>query len=164
VSRGPLILGAAAGLAARSAFGRAFLWKLRRDAGALNEGNYRPLLSNYADDAVLRFNEGDHRWAGEHRGKPAIERFFQDFVRAGLKGELLAMWFSGPPWAMDVVVRFDDAAVAPDGEPLYANRTALVLRTRWGKVVEHEDFYEDTARIDRLEAKLRERGVTAVGA
>jgi ketosteroid isomerase-like protein len=164
VSRGTLLLGAAAGLGARSLFGQAFLWKLKRDLAALNAGDYRPLLANYADDAILRFAEGDHRWAGEHRGKAAIERFFQDFVAAGITGELLAMWFAGPPWDMTVMVRFDDEARAPDGERIYRNRTALSLRARWGKVVLHEDFYEDTSRIERFDAVLRERGVPPVGA
>ena len=31
-------------------------------------------------------------------------------------------------------------------------------RTRWGKIVEHEDFYEDTARLVALDQKLRELG------
>ncbi len=44
------------------------------------------------------------------------------------------------------MVRFDDHADAPDGTRLYENRTVLVLRTRWGKVVEQQDFYADTAR------------------
>jgi hypothetical protein len=38
---------------------------------------------------------------------------------------------------------FDDASDI-DGEHLYANRTVLMCRTRWGKVVRQEDFYEDT--------------------
>ena len=45
---------------------------------------------------------------------------------------------------------------------LYANRTVLVVRTRWGEIVENEDFYEDTARILALESKLRELGIAPV--
>ncbi len=78
-----------------------------------------PLLGAYDDDAVLRFNDGEHRWSGEHRGRDAIERF-------------------------------------------YANRTVLVLPTRWGKIVEQEDFYEDTSRMLVLEQALRERGIHPV--
>ena len=44
-------------------------------------------------------------------------------------------------------VRFDDHADAPDGTRIYENSTVLVLRTRWGKVVEQHDFYVDTQRI-----------------
>ncbi|MGH2991364.1 MAG: hypothetical protein ACRDMA_16185 [Solirubrobacterales bacterium] len=47
----------------------------------------------------------------------------------------------------------------PGGEQLYRNRTALLIRTRWGRIVEHEDFYEDTQRIQTFEARLRELGV-----
>jgi ketosteroid isomerase-like protein len=59
-------------------------------------------------------------------------------------------------------VRFDDWADAPSGERIYENSTVLVLRTRWGKVVEQTDYYTDTAPILELEAKLKELGVPAV--
>lgn len=58
--------------------------------------------------------------------------------------------------------RFDDYADAPDGTRVYQNRTALVLRTRWGKIVEQDDFYADTAPIAALERKLTELGIAAV--
>ena len=38
----------------------------------------------------------------------------------------------------------------------------LVLRTRWGKVVEQHDYYADTAAIVALDRKLEELGVEAV--
>jgi ketosteroid isomerase-like protein len=128
----------------------------------LNAGDHRSLLSGYADDAVLHFNDGPHRWSGEHRGKAAIERFLRDFVSAGLQGEIRALWIAGAPWALTMVARFDDRAIGPAGDELYANRTVLVVRTRWGEIVEHEDFYEDTARILALESKLRELGIAPV--
>jgi ketosteroid isomerase-like protein len=59
-------------------------------------------------------------------------------------------------------VRFDDHADGPDGTRLYENRTVLVLRTRWGKIVEHEDFYVDTGRIAEFDRKLTELGVAPV--
>lgn len=155
--------GAAGALGARALLMRALLVKFRRDLAKLNAGDYKPLLNAYADDAVLVFNDGDHRWAGEHRGKPAIERFLQDFVRAGITGELGDAWMSGPPWALTFVARFDDGAVAPDGEELYRNKVVLIVRTRWGKIVRHDDFYEDTARIDRLEEGLNRHGIAPVG-
>jgi hypothetical protein len=34
----------------------------------------------------------------------------------------------------------------------------LVLTTRWGRVVRHEDFYEDTGRILAFEQGLRTLG------
>lgn len=156
------VLGAAAAFGARAALHRALLWRFGRDVERLNAGDYRPLLANYAPDAVLRFNDGPHRWAGEHRGRDAIEAFLREFVGAGLHGELRGLWMGGPPWAMTLAVRFDDEAHAPDGERLYANRVAMVLRTRWGKVVEHEDFYEDTSRILEFERALEERGMGPV--
>jgi ketosteroid isomerase-like protein len=158
-----LAAGAAGAVAGRSLFARLLLAKLRRDVRALNAGDHGPLLAGYADDAVLRFNEGPHRWSGDHRGKPAIDRFLRDFTGAGLQGEIRQLWLGGPPWAMTVVARFDDQATAPDGTELYANRTALVLRTRWGRIVEHADFYEDTSRILELERRLTELGIPAAG-
>ena len=155
-------LGLAAALGARALAGRALLWQLRRNVARLNDGDYGPLLASYAPDAVLHFADGPHRWAGEHRGRAAIERFLQDFTRAGLRGELVGLWTSGPPWAMTMVGRFDDEARAPDGELLYANRVVMVIRTRMGRIVEHSDFYEDTGRIEGFDRALRERGVEPV--
>jgi ketosteroid isomerase-like protein len=159
-----LLLGAGAAIAGRAVLPHLLLLKLRHDVRRLNAGDHRPLLSGYADDAVLNFYRGEHRWAGEHRGKPAIERFLRNFVHAGITGELRSVWVSGPPWALTLVVRFDDRATGPNGEELYANRVAMVVRTRWGKIVEHDDFFLDTGRIDRFEAKLRDLGVAPVAA
>ena len=158
------LAGAAAALAGRALFVRGLRLKFERDLAKLNAGDYQPLLGGYADDAVLVFNDGDHRWAGEHRGKAAIERFLRDFTAAGLRGELRDVQIGGPPWDMTVWARFDDRAVAPDGEVLYRNRVAMVIRTRWGRIVRHEDFYEDTGRIETLEQRLSERGVVPAAA
>jgi ketosteroid isomerase-like protein len=162
-ARRGFLFGFAAALGARALMHRLLLRQFAGDVAALNAGDYRPLLANYAEDAVLRFNDGPHRWAGEHRGREAIERFLQDFVGAGLKGQLRQLWTSGPPWAMTMAVRFDDEA-SDGAERLYANRVAMVIRTRFGRIVEQEDFYEDTGRILRLEQALSERGVERVAA
>lgn len=156
--------GAAGALGARTLLVRAVQLKLRRDLAKLNAGDHRPLLAGYADDAVLAFNDGNHRWAGEHRGKPAIERFLQDFTAAGLRGELRDLHVGGPPWALTMMLRFDDHATGPNGEELYRNRVAMLVRTRWGKIVRHEDFYEDTERIEAFERRLGELGIAPVGA
>jgi len=139
------------------------LLKLRRDVRQLNAGNYEPILDAFAEDAVIVFNEvGEHRWAGKHRGKVAIEEFLRNFVAAGIQGEIREVFVAGPPWRMTLLVRFDDSAVAPDGTPIYENRTVLFARTRWGRIVRQEDFYEDTERIANFEAALREHGVAPV--
>jgi ketosteroid isomerase-like protein len=155
------VVTAAATLAARALFVRAALAKLRRDVNALNDGDFEPVLANYAPDAVLRFNDGDHRWAGEHRGKAAVRRFLENFVAAGIRGQISELHVGGPPWRMTLVARFDDHANDPSGREIYRNRTALVAHARWGRIVQQEDFYEDTKRIDALEASLRELGVAA---
>lgn len=160
--RGGFLLGMTAALGGGALFRRALLVKFRRDVRRLNEGDYGPFLSAFADDAVLHFVDGDHRWAGEHVGKPAIERFLRNFTAAGLQGQIQGLWVGGPPWAMTLVARFDDRATDPDGREIYANRTALVVRTRWGRIVQQEDFYEDTSRIEAFDQRLRELGVPPV--
>jgi ketosteroid isomerase-like protein len=150
--------GAAGALAAGALLSRVLLLKLRRDVRALNAGDHRPVLSNYARDAVLRFNEGEHRWAGEHRGKAAIALFLQSFVDAGLQGHVCELFVAGAPWRMTLIARFDDHAHDRAGEEIYSNRTILLARTRWGRIMLQEDFYEDTQRILALDARLSELG------
>lgn len=157
-----LLAGAALGLGARALLPRLLLLKFKPDVAKLNAGDYKPLLSSYADDFVLHFNEGPHRWSGDWVGKPAFDRFLQNFTAAGLQGEIKSVTTSGPLWALTMWVRFDDHADAPDGTRIYENQTVLVLRTRWGKVVEQHDFYFDTGAIMTMEEALVERGVPAV--
>jgi len=153
------MLGAAMAVAGREAMRRALLARLRGDVARLNAGDYAPLLAAFADDAVLYFNDGPHRWAGEYRGRSAIESFLGSFTAAGIQGEIVDLWTAGPPWALTLICRFDDWADDPrDGRRVYANRTVLVARTRRGKIVEQRDFYEDTARIAEFDRVLTERG------
>ncbi len=151
-----LTAGAGAGgtLAARMLVSRVLLLKLRHDVRALNAGQIEPVLANFAPDAVLHFNDGEHRWAGDHRGKAAIALFLRDFAAAGLRGEIRELFTAGPPWRMTLLARFDDHARDPAGEEIYRNRTILLARTRWGRIVTARDFYEDTRRILALEAHL----------
>lgn len=152
------MLGVGATLAYRSLLRSVLLARFRRDLARLNEGEHGPLLSAFHPDAVLRFNPGTHRWAGDHRGRSAIDAFLREFVAAGIRGEIVDLWMGGPPWALTLVARFDDEADGPDGERVYANRTVLLVRTRWGRIVEQEDFYEDTGPIDEFEAALSAQG------
>ena len=154
--------GIIAAVAGRFLLVRALLWKLGRDVEKLNAGDHAPLLAAYGDDFVLHFHDGEHRWAGEWSGRPGMDRFLRNFVAAHVQGEIRSLAISGPPWAMTLWVRFDDHADAPDGSRIYENRTTLVLRTRWGKVVEQHDFYADTAPILALERKLTELGIAPI--
>lgn len=138
---------------------RLLLAKFRQNVAALNQGDWQPLLDGFADDAVLHFNDGSHRWAGEHRGRTQIETFLRGFVGAGLQGEIKDFWIAGPPWALTGIARFDDRAVDPEGEELYSNQTVILVKTRWGKVVEQRDYYVDTERITEFDRKLTELGI-----
>jgi ketosteroid isomerase-like protein len=158
-ARAGLVLGGMAGaVLLRAITAQALLAKARGDVKKLNTGAHEALLASYAKDAVLRFTDGDHRWAGDHIGRPAIDRFLRNFTGAGLQAELKDLLIAGPPWSLRTIWRLDDWAEAPDGTRIYENRVCMVIRTRWGKIVEHEDFYEDTRRIPDFEQKLRELG------
>ncbi len=157
-----LILGFSLATAARMLIPQLLLRKFARDVRRLNAGDYSSLLAAYADHFVLHFNEGDHRWSGDWVGKAGMERFLQNFTAAHIQGEIRQIAISGPPWSMILWARFDDHADAPDGTRIYQNRTALVLRTRWGKIVEQNDFYVDTASIAALDRKLTELGIKAI--
>lgn len=156
------ILGAKAAIIGRALLPKLLGVKFRRDVARLNAGDRSTLLAAYADDAVLHFNDGDHRWAGDWVGRRAVDRFLQNFTAAKVQGEIKQITVSGPPWALTMWVRFDDYANGPDGTRLYANRTVLVLRTKWGKVVEQEDFYVDTVNLVAFDRKLTELGVAPV--
>ncbi|MBS1677995.1 MAG: nuclear transport factor 2 family protein [Actinobacteria bacterium] len=157
-----VLLGAALALAARAALPRLLLLKFSPAVAKLNAGDHSVLLESYADDFVLHFHPGPHRWAGDWVGKAGMDRFLRNFTAAGIQGEIVAVATSGPLWALTMWVRFDDHADAPDGTRLYENSTVLVLRTRGLKVVEQHDFYVDTERITAFDRKLAELGVEAV--
>ncbi len=157
-----LILGAKLAIIARALIPRLLLIKFGRDVEKLNAGDHTSLLDAYADDFVLHFNDGEHRWAGEWVGKAGMDRFLQNFTAAKIQGQIKQIALSGPPWALSMWVRFDDHADGPDGTRLYENRTVLVLKTKWGKVVDQEDFYVDTNNLIEFDRKLTELGVKPV--
>ncbi|MGD0639085.1 MAG: nuclear transport factor 2 family protein [Nitrososphaerales archaeon] len=127
-------------------------WMIRRNARALAQGDVAPLLSGYADDAVLVF-PGQSSWGGEHRGKAAIEAFLRRFVDVGLKGEVHDILVNGPPWRTTVCVLFTDRATDDTGTVIYENRAVLFGRAVWGKIVFQEDF-EDTCKADQFDVYL----------
>jgi ketosteroid isomerase-like protein len=154
-----LLLGVLLLVALRIALKQALLVKLRADVAALADGDHRPLLKGYADDAVLVFTEGEHRWSGTHRGREEIGSFLEDFVRCGLEGEVTDLWMGGWPWSMTILVGFDDHADDEQGRRVYDNHTILKCRTRWGKIVHQEDFYVDTVRMVAFDRNLTARGL-----
>jgi ketosteroid isomerase-like protein len=159
-----LLLGAVLASVARAALPRLLMLKFAPSVAKLNAGDHSALLDAYSDDIVLHFHRGPHRWSGDWVGKPEMDRFLQMFTASRIEGELVAITTSGPLWALTMWVRFDDHADAPDGTRLYTNSTVLLLRTRWGKVVEQRDFYVDTQAIVDFDRELAERGVEPVAA
>jgi ketosteroid isomerase-like protein len=137
-------------------------WMIRRSITALAAGDIEPLLSGYADQAVLVF-PGQSSWSGEHRGKAAIESFLRRFVADGIIGEAHEILVNGPPWRTTVCVRFTAQAKNDEGDLVYDNRAILFARVVWGKIVYQED-YEDTHKIDAFESYLAGRSPAATGA
>lgn len=79
-----VLAGATLALGARALLPRALLIKFSGDLAKLNVGDHTVLLDAYADDFVLHFAEGPHRWSGGWVGKAGMERFLQNFTaRAG---------------------------------------------------------------------------------
>jgi ketosteroid isomerase-like protein len=158
----PVLAGAALAFGARALLPRVLLLKFSGDVARLNAGDHGALLGAYAEDFVLHFNEGPHRWSGDWVGKVGMDRFLQNFTAASIQGEIRQIATSGPLWAMTLWARFDDHAEGPDGTRIYENSTVLVLRTRWGKIVDQQDFFVDTARLVDFDRKLTELGVEPV--
>lgn len=130
-------------------------WMIRRNLDALRQGDPGPLLAGYADNAVLVF-PGTSSWAGEHRGKTAIEAFLRRFLEAGIVGEAQDIVVNGPPWRTTVCMVFLDHALDDAGDVVYENRAVIFGRIVWGKIVYHEDF-EDTQKAEAFDAYLARR-------
>ena len=125
---------------------------IRRRAQALRDGDPGPLLAGFAADAVLTF-PGRSSWAGEYRGKPAIEGFLRRFLESGLAGKVHDIVVNGPPWRTTVCVLFEDRATDDQGAVVYENRVMFLVRARWGRVVYQEDFL-DTQKVAAFDAHL----------
>ncbi len=129
--------------------------KVRKSVRALQQGDPNPLVAGFADDGVLVF-PGENSWAGEHRGKEAIETFLRRFLDVGLTGEVYDIVVNGPPWRTTVCVLFIDHAADASGTEVYANRVMFLVRAKWGKVVSQEDFL-DTQKVAAFDEYLAGR-------
>ena len=125
---------------------------LRRAAGRLMAGDVDAFLRFYADDAELSF-PGGSSWGRVYRGKAEIRGFLERFLRVGISGEVHEILVTGPPWDTTACVRFTDRALGSDGAPVYENRTMILLKSRWGKVVS-EEIFEDTERTAAFDRYL----------
>lgn len=130
---------------------------MKRNIAKLNQGDHRPVLAMYADDATLAF-PGDNAFASQfrpvttgrqahvtHRGKAEIEEFLKVFVANHIQMEIEDLLMAGPPWKIRFTARARVWSVGPDGDDQYTNRAIMYGVLLWGKLREHED-YEDTER------------------
>jgi ketosteroid isomerase-like protein len=129
---------------------------VRRQVDALNRGDVRPLVRSFAKDAVLRF-PGANSWAGEYRGRAAIEGFVRRFHDTGLRLHIVDVTAKGSPWNMTAAVHFTDHLTTPAGERVYENRGVLYVRSKWGKVTAQDDFL-DTQAVAELDSRLAADG------
>ncbi len=119
--------------------------------GRLNAGDTRSLMRTVARDALLVF-PGASSFAGEHRGKPAIEAWFKRFVELRPSFVIHDVAVAGPPWNMRVCFRFTDRISIPGGGE-YQNEGMEFLRMRWG-MLQEQRVYLDTERVAELDAQL----------
>ena len=147
-------------------------WMIRRNIARLNAGDYGPALAMYTDDATLTF-PGDNTWATmfrrhergrdaipTHRGRVEIEAFLRRYTEHGIQMVVDDILVNGPPWRARAAVRCHDWIPADDGGDAYDNRAVMWVRTRWGRIVEHED-YEDTQRTTAYDDRLAGRVATS---
>jgi ketosteroid isomerase-like protein len=138
-------------------------WMIRRNIARLKQGDYRPALAMFRDDATLAF-PGDNSWANEHRpaekgreafathrGRAEIEAFMRRYVEDGLQMAVEDILVNGPPWNTRVAIRARDWVEGPDGHDRYNNRAVLFVNSTWGKIRAQED-YEDSERTAAFDA------------
>ena len=138
---------------------------IRRNIRLVNDGRYGPTLAMFASEATLTF-PGNNSWSRmhreprtgrepypTHRGRAEIEAFLRRYVDHRIQMEVEDILVNGPPWNMRVAVRVRDWVVDESGNEIYANRAVLMVRVRWGKISDQED-YEDTERVSMLDERL----------
>jgi ketosteroid isomerase-like protein len=138
---------------------------IRRNIQALNDGNYRPALAMFDEEATLTF-PGDNSWARQfrvpqqdrepfptHRGRAEIETFLRTYVDNRIQMEVEDILVNGPPWDTRAAVRVHDWIPGADGGDIYSNRAVLMVRTSWGRIRSQED-YEDSERAAALDRHL----------
>jgi ketosteroid isomerase-like protein len=133
---------------------------LRRAIHRLNEGDYRPVLKRYADDATLVF-PGDSSWAGTYNGKGEIEGFLRRYVEARIQLQPHQIVVDGWPWDTTICVHFTDRATGDHGRTVYENRGIIFGKIAWGKITLQRD-YEDTLAVRDFDAYLRRHEATSL--
>jgi hypothetical protein len=147
-------------------------WMIRRNVQKLNDGNYRPALAMFREDATLAF-PGDNSWANQyrptekgrsrfatHRGRDEIEGFLQRYVGLGIQMVVEDILVNGPPWNTRAAVRAHVWVEGVGGRDQYSNRAVLFVNSVWGKILAQED-YEDTERAAAFGAILDQREAIA---
>jgi ketosteroid isomerase-like protein len=144
---------------------------IRRNISRLNDGDYASTLVMFRPDATLTF-PGDNSWSRQyrdpqlgmtasptHRGRDEIEGFLRRYVGHGVQMHVEEILVNGPPWNTRAAARVHHRIVDESGAEIYSNRAVLFVHTRWGKIVEQED-YEDTGRVMAFDARSADEAVS----
>ena|SRR6266700_3876679 len=138
---------------------------IRRNIRLLSEGQYKPTLAMFTDDAAVTF-PGQNRWSREHRtlrrgrsafathrGRDEIESFLQHLVDHGIQMQVEDILVNGPPWNTRAAVRVHEWIPGADGNDIYANRGVITVHVVWGKIRSQEDYFDTellSALLDRV--------------
>jgi ketosteroid isomerase-like protein len=117
----------------------------------VRQGDLRLPLLGLGNDAVLIF-PGDSSFAGEHRGKPAVEAWMRRFASLRPEFHVHDASAAGLPWNMRVFMRFSDRIVAPNGY-VYENEGMEYIVIRRGLIREIR-VHLDTEKVAALDAQL----------
>jgi hypothetical protein len=128
----------------------------------IRAGDIRPALLLDAPEVTLTF-PGDSSWAGVHRGKPAVARWLQRFVAAGLQIYPDQVVATGFPWKTTACIRGHIHLRDGSGAIVYQNRYVIWGQLAWGRMRQYE-VYEDTEASARLDAWLTEHRPELAGA
>jgi ketosteroid isomerase-like protein len=132
--------------------------KLRAAFRTINEGNYAPIVAQFADEH-RHVMHGTHALSGARTTRASTQAWYERLARLlpDLNFTVHAITVAGPPWNTRATVEWSDAFTLPDGSR-GSNQGVHAFRLKWGRVTSLE-VHCDTARLDGICARLAALGV-----
>ena len=126
---------------------------LRGAMDDLNKRQKEKIIASFADDAVIIY-PGRMSVSGVRKGKAAIKEFFDKYfdqfpeehcvAKETYIKNILALGLSNT-----IAIRFQKRLTNKAGQT-FENSGISVLKIRWGKVVEMQDFYFDVETLAKM--------------
>jgi len=126
---------------------------LRGAMDDLNKRQKEKIIASFADDAVITY-PGRMSVSGVRKGKAAIKEFFDKYfdqfpeehcvAKETYIKNILALGLSNT-----IAIRFQKRITNKAGQT-FENSGISVLKIRWGKVVEMQDFYFDVETLAKM--------------